>query len=390
VKDIAARGASTQRRPKPVLHYGFVQRAADAAACRLAVLPVGNGKHHEFKAPRLSGFTKWQHRPGKDTVSDLKAKHQSAMLGIVTGPLSGVTVVDVDDAAQFEEVKRICGESPIIASTPSGGAHLWYRYGGESNANLRRYGYSVDIKGKGGFVVAPPSRRGGGKHYCERYEFISGCWESFRLADLPPLADGAIQSLKAGPTYRANQGQATSIGDARTVQVGHRNNTLFKLLLRQAPYCVEPGDASSFGDLLDVAETINDNFPFSLPSAEVEKTARSVWAMEIEGRNWTGSSGHVAISQELLDRLLNHSPQHGADALALYVKLRTQHAARHARNETFAIAARAMAEAQVLPWWEERIRRATKILLQCGVIEVVHQGGKKPGDPSQYRFTSQV
>ncbi len=44
-----------------------------------------------------------------------------------------------------------------------------------------------------------------------------------------------------------------------------------------------------------------------------------------------------------------------------------------------------MAANQVLGRWSStRIRRARDTLIEVGILVVVHEGGRRPGDPSQY------
>ena len=74
--------------------------------------------------------------------------------------------------------------------------------------------------------------------------------------------------------------------------------------------------------------------------------------------------------------------------MALYMKLRWKHAARDKRGETFAVATRKMAETKVLPWSEGKIRRATKVLVNFGLLDPVHKGGNYEGDADQFRFRS--
>jgi hypothetical protein len=61
----------------------------------LAPIPVGG---EDGKKPLVTGFTKWRRRPGLSTIRSWVAKFPDANVGIVTGSLSGVSVIDVDSA----------------------------------------------------------------------------------------------------------------------------------------------------------------------------------------------------------------------------------------------------------------------------------------------------
>jgi hypothetical protein len=102
-----------------------------------------------------------------------------ANVAIATGT-PGPDVVDVDrkgarDGTAAMERLRCAGllAGPLaLVSTPSNGLHLYYRGSGQGNGSLPQHG--IDFRGRGGYVLAPPSvvdgkayrlveRRGGGQ-----------------------------------------------------------------------------------------------------------------------------------------------------------------------------------------------------------------------------------
>lgn len=108
---------------------------------------------------------------------------QAGNLGIVTGQISGVVVVDCEseENALWFMTYRSAGLLPGMVKTPRG-IHLYYQHTGETvkNATHIRDGAGVsryDIRGDGGYVVAPPSTVKG-KRYRWLREFESP-------ADLP-------------------------------------------------------------------------------------------------------------------------------------------------------------------------------------------------------------
>jgi hypothetical protein len=205
-----------------------VQSGAFAAAAEqywrhgFAPLPLGGPKGNE---PLVSQFTKWKKRPPLEKIHEWAQRHPAANIGIVTGPVWGITVVDVDDPEILGAVLSRFGESPIRVSTPRGGTHLWYRSSGEACVNLRPEGLEADVKGRGGIIVCPPSVRPSGEFAGCSYELVTGCsWAG--LKDLPTIKQGA---LSAPP--------AAVVTPLRAVAQGRRNNTLFRKLLRQVRYC---------------------------------------------------------------------------------------------------------------------------------------------------------
>lgn len=142
--------------------------------------------------------------------------------------------------------------------------------------------------------------------------------------------------------------------------------------------------ADGYSAVLAAAHSFNqETLSPPLPDAEVEKTARSAWRYQSEGRIWRGSRGHARWSVELVLRCAPH--KHGGDAIILATVLLAKHAMR---KETFAVAARAMAENQVIPGWSEhRTRNALQAAVELELVKRVHKGGRWPGDPSLYRLT---
>jgi energy-coupling factor transporter ATP-binding protein EcfA2 len=91
-----------------------------------------------------------------------------APIGVRTG--DGLVVVDVDG----EQGKQTMGElvarhSPLPESarswTGGGGAHLWFRTSVPVPCSVELLGVKVDVRGEGGYVVAPPSLHASGRHY---------------------------------------------------------------------------------------------------------------------------------------------------------------------------------------------------------------------------------
>jgi hypothetical protein len=79
-------------------------------------------------------------------------KWPNAGIGIVTGEISGICVVDVEfdgDATIFPPTYTV--------RTGRGGVHLYYLYLEGVRNDLSRVIPSVDVRGEGGFVVAPPT-----------------------------------------------------------------------------------------------------------------------------------------------------------------------------------------------------------------------------------------
>lgn len=103
--------------------------------------------------------------PTEQEVRDWWEEYPTANVGIVTGAVSGVVVVDID-VGRGGEPRPVYDEAPtdLISKTGSGGWHLFYRHpGGRIPNSVTEEG--IDVRGDGGFVVAPPSVHPNGTDY---------------------------------------------------------------------------------------------------------------------------------------------------------------------------------------------------------------------------------
>lgn len=119
-----------------------------------SIIPVG-----EDKKPVIE-WKKFQTE--KPTDEDLKKWFDGetpANIGIVTGKISGITVVDVEEGGEWKHLPRTA-----TVATGGGGYHLYYKYA-EGVGNSVRVAPLTDIRGDGGYVVAPPSLHKSGKNY---------------------------------------------------------------------------------------------------------------------------------------------------------------------------------------------------------------------------------
>lgn len=106
-------------------------------------------------------------------------------VGIATGEISGLTVIDVDiadgkgGAESWHEATKNHGEpNTLMAQTGSGGMHVFFKYNSSLKTASNVLGKGVDVRNNGGYIVAAPSRhRSGGS-----YSWLN--WDE-KLADLP-------------------------------------------------------------------------------------------------------------------------------------------------------------------------------------------------------------
>ena len=85
-------------------------------------------------------------------------------IAIVTGAISGVAVVDCDSVASMEYARSKFPSHQRTLTTK--GEHLWFKHPGIQVRNsVNLHGIKLDIRGDGGYVVAPGSRHPDGMIY---------------------------------------------------------------------------------------------------------------------------------------------------------------------------------------------------------------------------------
>jgi RecA-family ATPase len=142
--------------------------ALDLARQGLPVFPCAQDKRPLVARGFLSAST------DPETIKAWWRLHPDAMIGVPTGPLSGLFVIDCDiDKETGVTVGEITlaqsGHEDLLTGpgcyTQSGGLHLYFRDPGDLVRNSAgKIGPKVDTRGAGGYVIVPPSRGAGGAY----------------------------------------------------------------------------------------------------------------------------------------------------------------------------------------------------------------------------------
>jgi len=145
-----------------------LQRAACSYVAKgWSVIPLQRGS----KVPAI----KWQrYQKARANIGDVARwfrRWPMANIGIVTGEISNLLVLDIDPQhGGVESLGRLeakSGKLPITvrAATGGGGLHFYFAHPGEFVPNRVGVAPGVDLRGDGGYVVAPPSRHPSGRYY---------------------------------------------------------------------------------------------------------------------------------------------------------------------------------------------------------------------------------
>ncbi len=197
--------------------------AASYLARGWSVLPLKRGD----KRPLIQWETLQRQRVDTATITQWFAHWPDANIGIVTGEISNLIVLDVDPKHggddSLAELERRFEKLPatVEARTGGGGRHLYFTHPGGFVPNRAGLMQGIDLRGDGGYIVAPPSLHPSGQHYA---------WAAGRSPEEIALAALPRRLLFAGRGPRVRR----SLADWRQlvhegVAEGERNTTIASL-----------------------------------------------------------------------------------------------------------------------------------------------------------------
>jgi phage/plasmid primase, P4 family, C-terminal domain len=201
---------------------------------RWSVFPVDSAE----KRPLI---LKWTSRASteEDTIDRWWRKWPDAGIGIVTGQVSQLCVVDIDSDAALT---RLQAEGPIpdtLTVETGRGIHLYFQTVTDVPNRTGLLCPGIDIRGNGGFVIAPPSLHHSGKRYTWRdlavpLTPLPGWLEErilFPVSSKKPTVTYGPKSLS--PAYIENV-QQFQLAMLRNAPEGMKHGTLLDVSMRIA------------------------------------------------------------------------------------------------------------------------------------------------------------
>lgn len=177
--------------------------------------------------------------PTEAEIADWFARWPNANIGIVTGVISSLVVLDVDPShggtRSLADLEARHGPLPrtLEVATGGGGRHLYFRPAGGSMRNRVGIATGLDIRGEGGYVVAPPSIHPSG----QKYQWICGhAPTTDMLAAIPPWLLGHDVATEHGGHPLAYWRSLIRDG----VSQGTRNNSIASLTGRLLWHDLDP------------------------------------------------------------------------------------------------------------------------------------------------------
>lgn len=167
----------------------------------------------------------------KDATTDPKTLSRwwtswpHANVGIATGRASGLLVIDIDSGKggdeslrSLEETHGPLPETPTVL-TGGGGRHLYFRLPDRAVPSRVGIVTGVDVRGDGGYVIAPPSAHRSGRPYLWAVGFEIG---EITLPEIPRWLLKLVETERAAASPRRD-------GMPLIIPEGERNDRLHRL-----------------------------------------------------------------------------------------------------------------------------------------------------------------
>jgi len=255
--------------------------AAQYCALNWSIIPLA--PHRKYPPKGGTWKDKQSQRATPQELEEQFKHHPTAGVGLVTGKISDLVIIDLDGAEAVEAFSHRYPDAmdTITVRTGSGeGLHLYNKYPAGADrikTCAGELGQGVDIRGDGGIVVLPPTiHKSGGRYAWGKIDPIEDGLDD--LMDMPEDLLKDVLALNDGGTSsaRASQGNAGgSVVDLVTlgmgVDQGRRNDACCRLAGHYAH--VNGGD---FDATLEVVLRWNQLNRPPLDETEIRRTVKSI------------------------------------------------------------------------------------------------------------------
>ncbi len=137
--------------------------------------------------------------PTEELIESRFEEYPDSDLGIITGKVSGIVVVDGDSTEACKWIEENFPHTWLTVSNNGRGRHYYYKYPviGNVRSSASKLCAAVDVRGTAGLVAAPPSEHESGNLYQWNIE------EGFSLEDLKDLPEYPEKYIKSEqPEYK--------------------------------------------------------------------------------------------------------------------------------------------------------------------------------------------
>ena len=203
----------------------FVREALRYAGYHWSVIPM----RPRDKRPMIKWQIYQQRMADVDEITGWYTRWPDANIGIVTGTISGLVVLDIDPRHGGDQSLSQWGlehgplPPTIEATSGGGGRHIYFRHPGGLIHNRVGLAAGIDLRGDGGCIVVPPSIHSSGG----AYRWTSGHEPGkATLAEMPGRLLARLQDEIRSPEHSIAYLQQLV---KQRIAEGERNNTIASL-----------------------------------------------------------------------------------------------------------------------------------------------------------------
>lgn len=238
----------------------MINQAIEYAKRGLSIIPCSADKK-----PLISWLPYQDKRATEDEIRIWWGKYPKANIGIVTGLISGITVLDCDSDDAISKFQEVYKGTTACAKTPRG-LHYYFKYEPGVRNTVKIAGLDLDLRGDGGYVVAPPSVNSEGLSYTWQIKMV----DSSALDSLESLISFFYISKSQENGYKNGSHKSQESQSVTEYFVsGRRDSDLF-----HAANCLIKGYAE--GEFVyQVIKTLAENCNPPFPEKEVEAKIQS-------------------------------------------------------------------------------------------------------------------
>jgi hypothetical protein len=257
------------------------------------------GKH-----PKVTWRANQTTRLTADELRKSLADPKTTNVGIVTGPVSGIMVLDIDGEEGLKSLKDAGYPFESFPITPTvktggGGLHLYFRYPeGDPIKTQAGILHKVDIRAQGGFVVAPPSMHKSGKRYA---------WMEGRSLEDVEIAEYDLSELMGKRQVSPKKVRATTCWHEELMEgaaEGERNQSATRLAGRYL------SRGLSTRETLNALIAWNQKNKPPLPERELDQIVQSVSKAEgQQGHGLEWISGVLSVNVVAIRRITGDEPK---------------------------------------------------------------------------------
>ncbi len=195
-----------------------------------------------------------------------------ANVGVATGQVSGLFVLDIDGEAGEESLRGLEAEhgklpDTVEQLTGSGGRHLLFKHpAGQVIGNKVRIAPGLDVRGEGGYIVVAPSTHASGRQYAWEVSSRPG---EVEVAEAPGWLLGLLREESPRRRLAPEEWQVDIPEGQRNVELTRRAGSL---LAKGIP----PGEVLT---MLKAWNEVHCKPP--LPEEEVERIVKSIAGREV-------------------------------------------------------------------------------------------------------------